>query len=61
MNCTKKLNDLKHKIDKLDIGKLEMTPVDLSKLSNILTNDIVKKDLCNAKIKKYWRQNTWYY
>ena len=53
MNCTKKLNDLKHKIDKLDIGKLEMTPVDLSKLSNILTNDIVKKDLCNAKIKKY--------
>ena len=29
---------LKSKIDKLDIGKLETTPVDLSKLSDVVKN-----------------------
>ena len=31
--------------------ELETTPVDLSKLSNVVKNDVVKKDVYNAKIK----------
>ena len=34
---------MKSKVDKLDIGKSETTPVDLSKLSNVVKNDDVKK------------------
>ena len=44
------LSNLKSKVDKLDIGKLEITPVDLSRLSNVVKNDVVKKDEYNAKI-----------
>ena len=50
-NILSNLNNLKSKVDKLDIGKLETTAVDLSKLSNIVKNDVVKKDVYNAKIK----------
>ena len=42
---------LKSKVDKLDIGKLETTPVNLSKLSNVVKRAVVKKDEYNAKIK----------
>ena len=45
------LSNSKSKVDKLDVGKLETTPVDLSKITNIVKNDIVKKDKYNAKIK----------
>ena len=45
------LNNLKSKVDKLDIEKLETTAVDLSKLSNAVKNDVVKKDVYNAKVK----------
>ena len=45
------LNNLKSKVDKLDIGKLKTTPVDLSKLNNVIKNDVAEKDLYNAKIK----------
>ena len=38
-------NNLKSKVDKLDIGKLETTPVDLSELSDAVKNDVVKKDI----------------
>ena len=34
---------MKNKVDELDIGKLEITPVDLSKLNNVIKNDVVKK------------------
>ena len=34
---------MKSKVDKLEIGKLETTPVDLSKLSNVVKNDVVRK------------------
>ena len=54
-NVPSGLSSLKSKIDKLDIGKLETTPVDLNKLSNVVKNDVVKKDEYNVKIKKYWR------
>ena len=39
------LANLKTEVDKLDIGKLATVPVDLSKLSNVVKNDVVKK-LC---------------
>ena len=35
--------NLKTKVDKLDIDKLPTVPVDLSKLSNVVKNDVVKK------------------
>ena len=37
------LSSLESKVDKLDIAKLETTPVDLSKLKDVLKNDVVKK------------------
>ena len=43
---------MKSKVDKLDIGKLESTPVDLSKLSNVVRNDAVKKTEYN-ELKKF--------
>ena len=36
------LNSLKSKIDKLDVDKLVHVPVDLSKLSDLVKNDVVK-------------------
>ena len=42
---------MKSKIDKLDVDKLVPVPVDLSKLSDAVKDDVVKKDVYNAKIK----------
>ena len=39
----KKLANLKTEVDKLDIEKLAPVPVDLSKLSDAVKNDVVKK------------------
>ena len=36
------INSLKSKLDKLDIGKLGATLVELSKLNNVVKNDVVK-------------------
>ena len=38
-------------MDKLDNGKLETTPVDLIKLSDVLKNDVVKKTEWNEFVK----------
>ena len=46
------LTNLKRKIDRLDIGKLETTRVDLSKLSNVVKNDVLKKNEYNELVKK---------
>ena len=35
--------NLKTKVDKLDIDKLKPVPTDLSKLSDVVKNDVVKK------------------
>ena len=48
------LSNLKSKIDKLNVDKLLSVPVDLRKLSDVVKNDFVKKDVHHAKIKKYW-------
>ena len=37
------LASLKTEVDKLDIDKLARVPVDLSKLSDVVKNDVVKK------------------
>ena len=53
-NVPTNLSNLKSKIDKLDVDKLVPVPVDLSKLSDVsdvVKNDVVKKDVYNAKIK----------
>ena len=39
------LSSLKTGADKIDVDKLKTVPVDLSKLSNVVNNDVVKK-LC---------------
>ena len=44
------LANLKNEVDKLDINKLKPVPDDLSKLSNVATNDVIKKTDYNAKI-----------
>ena len=41
---------LKTELDKLDINKLVPVPVDLSKLNDVVKNDVVKKTDYNAKI-----------
>ena len=49
------LASLKTEVDKLDIGKLAPVPVDLSKLSDVVKNDVVKKvvyDKLAAKVNK---------
>ena len=45
------LNNLKSKVDKLDIAKLIPVPVHLSKLSDIVKTDVAKKAAYDAKIK----------
>ena len=40
---------MKNKIDKLDIGELETTTVNLSKVSDVVKNVVAKNDECNAK------------
>ena len=46
------LASLKNKVDKLDIEKLVPAPVDLSKLSDVVKNDVVKKAVCEKLVAK---------
>ena len=41
------LASLKTEVDKLDIGKLVPVPVDMSKLSDVVKNDVVNKTVHN--------------
>ena len=50
-NIPTNLSNLESKEDKLDVDRLLPAPVDLSKLSDIAKNHVVKKDVYNAKIK----------
>ena len=52
-NAPTNLNDLESKVDKLDVDKLVPVPDDLSKLSDVVKNDVIKKDVYNAKIKNF--------
>ena len=51
-NVPNGLSSLKKIKDKLDIGKLETTPVDLSRLINVLKNNVIKKTEYNEFVKK---------
>ena len=42
---------MKSKADKLDVNKLVPVPVDLSKLSNVVTNDVVENIEYNELVK----------
>ena len=46
------LANLKTEVDKLDIDKLVPIPADLSKLSNVVKNDVVKKIVYNKLVAK---------
>ena len=52
------LASLKTEVDKLGIDKLEPVPVDLSKLSNVVKNDVVKKTVYNKLVGKVNRVDT---
>ena len=46
------LANLKTEVDKLDIDKLVPTPADLSKLSNVVKNDVAKKTAYDKLVAK---------
>ena len=46
------LASLKTEVDKLDIDKLVPVPVDLSKLSDVVKNDVVKKYIYDKLVAK---------
>ena len=46
------LANLKTEVNKLDIGKLKTVPVDLSKLSNVVKNEVIKKTKYNKLVNK---------
>ena len=46
------LTSLKSEVDKLDIDKLKPVPTDLSKLSNVLKNDVFKKEVYDKLVTK---------
>ena len=50
-NVPSNLSNLKSKVDKLDVDKLVPGPVNLSKLSDVVKNDVIKKHVYNAKTK----------
>ena len=50
-NVSSNLSNFKSEVDKLDVDKLVAVPVDLSKISNVVKNNVVKKDVYIVKIK----------
>ena len=48
--CAKWFKQLKSEVDELDVDKLVPVPVDVSTLSDVIKNHVVKKDVYNAKI-----------
>ena len=45
------LSNFKSKADKLNVDKLKPVPIDLRKRSDVVKNDIIKKDVYNANTK----------
>ena len=52
------LHGLKTKVDKIDVDKLETVPADLSKLSNVVNNNVVKKAMYDKLVIKVNAVNT---
>ena len=51
-NVPTNLKKFKSKVDKEDVDKLVLVSVNLSKISDVVKNDAVRKDVYNAKNKK---------
>ena len=51
------LSNLKNKVDELYIDKLKLVSVHLSKLSNVVKIEVVKKTECYAEIKSFEDKN----
>ena len=51
-NFASSLASLKTEADEIDVDKLKTVPVDLSKLSNAVNNDVVKKTVCDNLVAK---------
>ena len=41
------LNDLKTKVDDLDVGKSKTVPIDLKRLSDVVSKEVMKKTVYN--------------
>ena len=58
------MNNLKPKVDDLDVAKLKTVPVDLKKLFDVVNNEVVKNRKFNTlnkdKIKKFIKENSWF-
>ena len=50
---------MKSKVDQLDVDKLVPFPVDLSKLSDVVKTDAVKKVVYNTKVKGIEHKISW--
>ena len=50
-NAPTNLRNLKSKAHTLDVDRILPAPVDLKKLSDVVKNDVVKKDVYTAKMK----------
>ena len=48
MNVPNSLNNLKTKVDDLEISKLKTVPIDFKKLSDVVDNYVVKNTKLNA-------------
>ena len=48
INIPTGLNNLKAKVDDLDVGKLKTVPADLKKLSDVAANEVVKSTKFNT-------------
>ena len=46
-NVRTSLNNLKTKVDDLDVGKLKTVPLDLKKLNDVVANEVVKNTKFN--------------
>ena len=61
-NVSDNLTNLRNKIDKLDVDKLVTVPVDFSKISDAVIDDVIKKDVYDVKIKNIDINDiTWFY
>ena len=48
VNVPTSLNNLKRKVDDLNVGKLKTVPIDLKKLSGVVGNEVVKNTKFNT-------------
>ena len=56
-NVPNGLDSLKSKVHKLDVDSLVPVPTDLNKLSDVLKNEVVKKDGYDELVKKVYTIN----